>query len=496
MPMGSQRHPILPSTHHAVAFLPVWLLICGGCDYQKRVVWSPDGDLAALIGGASHVDYTLFLCDTNGSLSPSSVKDVYRAAWSPDSTALVAAQSFEPESWAEICDLLPVQTRNRVIDAAEAIVQESDSVDSLSRMIHEMGMSETYRHNPGERLAIKYCIRDHFREEVGPKLPHALEHMHDIPLHALFLCTVTNQLPHAGPRIAVSLDPIMDLRVSPCYPFVAYTTGRLHWTLYVASLKRSGEIRCIAEDAAYFPDWRQNGKDLIFAVARETVSRRRAYARRLGRISGAHVIRDDGQEFCRSIQRYGFGVDIVMDEMVKVRTLRDGGILFTAIEVALPSEGAFFGSVRSLFLFDRKREPAVDRVVPSNGADVSSECIGLFELSPDNASVLIPGRGGAVSYMDLSSGNVVQLAEGWRVYDSGPYGSGPWGFDGEEILSVPTWRTASEVCYVRGVTPGAQHVVEEVVLHAIGTDAEAKSISHTWPRDAVSWLGRWTRSDD
>lgn len=496
--MESQKPGKWLFPRHALACLLVWPCICGGCHYQKRILWSPDGNLAAVIGGRPYVDQSLFLCDTNGALSPSVARDVYNAAWVPDSTALVIAQGIEVESWAEICDVLPLEVRSRVTDAAEALVQESDSMNSLDRKIREVIVSENARSSPGEKSAIRYCIRDHCKEKLGPKLPQKLTNLRPTRLHCLFLCTITNQLLTIGPKIAASLDPIVDIRVSPRDPFVAYTSGASSagsWTLYAASLNHRGEIERIGENTGFFPDWTQDGKHLIFAVADAPVPRDQHLQYRLGSISGARVINDDGQEFVRPMLRYRIA-DIYMNEMVKVRTLRDGRILFSSMAKELASKSHVRGRIPSLFLFDPRRKPAVFCIEPTRSADVYSECVGLFELSPDERRVAIPGRKGAVSYMDLSSGNVTKLAEGWRDYDNHPYPPGLFGFAPEEIRSVPAWRTSSELCYVRGFISGDGHLMEEVVLHEIGVDAEVKSISRTWPQEAASGLIFRTGTDD
>src|SRR4051812_41067922 len=91
------------------------LLALAGCVATQRIVWSPDGKHAAVIGGEGE----LYLSDSAGNLTGVLLSNVFSAAWFHDSERLALAHVQTCTNWNGLAALLPVDTRERI--RAEAV---------------------------------------------------------------------------------------------------------------------------------------------------------------------------------------------------------------------------------------------------------------------------------------------------------------------------------------------------------------------------------------
>src|SRR5271157_4687319 len=85
------------------------LLLTSGCGVQ-RVVWSPDGTRAAVMG-----EQGLYFSDAEGKLSGLLVSNVEMAEWFPDSHKLALVRGDKTQSWADLQTHLLAEDRDRVI---------------------------------------------------------------------------------------------------------------------------------------------------------------------------------------------------------------------------------------------------------------------------------------------------------------------------------------------------------------------------------------------
>src|SRR5690242_10334428 len=96
--MNSKRRWIAALAATVVCFL-------GGC-VSQRIIWSPDGKQAAVLA-----DKGLHVCDAEGRLSGLLVPDTRIAAWFPDSVRLAVVVQERFQTWADLKQRMPQQTR-------------------------------------------------------------------------------------------------------------------------------------------------------------------------------------------------------------------------------------------------------------------------------------------------------------------------------------------------------------------------------------------------
>jgi hypothetical protein len=125
----------------------------------------------------------------------------------------------------------------------------------------------------------------------------------------------------------------------------------------------------------------------------------------------------------------------------------------------------------------REHGPAL---LPRRQADQLGERMDLFELSPDERFLSVPGGKGEVAVLDLTDNKI------YVVQDN---------VQGERELRLPpVWRSAGELCFVG--PPGGEHASKdrgEVVLWSLDEhgDPKYRVLSKDWPQAAVErWLTR------
>ena len=80
-----------------ILFLLTTVTFCG-CIPEKKIIWSPDGRTAAIIGGDG-----LYLCDESGKLSSHIAEMVKEALWLSDSKQLLVIRGEPLQVLAERC---------------------------------------------------------------------------------------------------------------------------------------------------------------------------------------------------------------------------------------------------------------------------------------------------------------------------------------------------------------------------------------------------------
>jgi hypothetical protein len=158
---------------------------------------------------------------------------------------------------------------------------------------------------------------------------------------------------------------------------------------------------------------------------------------------------------------------LALTELNRVRCLKDGRIIFNAVEIQLPvANDDFSDEHEQLFAIDPARQPTLVRLIPRKRMEDLPQTLAFFEVSPDEKQILFGDFNGAVSLLTLATGEVAQIQQGGKKDDN--------------LLCAPTWRAIGEFSYAKrnpeqdGKKPAR---AAEAVLR---TGDKEKVLSTTW----------------
>jgi hypothetical protein len=397
------------------------LALCAGC-LEKRLVWAPDGSRAAVIGEAG-----LYLCDGDGRLTELLVPKIYAAAWLGDSRQLVLARERTARTWMEIAPLYGAER-----PAIEAQAQ------TLLRRIKEGAKWETVSANlEDKRDIVRICFRDQYAEAVRDKisddewkqLAGVTEDVCELVLaHVDGDKVIVDRVRHTG------YGKIQDIRPSPRADAIAFTED-------VPETKEGGQLnvvliagndgpKTVGRNPAAFPDWSPDGRSIVYVEAGSGSSKDDLA---LGVLAQRMVFDEQGHLAVAESQKYLAGM--VFNSMTHVRCLRDGRILFNAVEVSLPLATQDYGGDQreQLFALDPERQSTLVRLIPRKRELDMSPILAFFEVSPDERKVLFGGMKGEVMLLTLATGEIKTLQEAAE----------------ENVHGLPVWRNATEFTYVK-----------------------------------------------
>jgi hypothetical protein len=153
-----------------------------------------------------------------------------------------------------------------------------------------------------------------------------------------------------------------------------------------------------------------------------------------------------------------------------IECLKDGRVLFAALDVRLPAPPSEVPRQLSLFRISRAQPVTITQVLTPRVQEEVAVLLDLMRLSPDGARICVP-TGDAVKVVDLASGKVT------ATYPTDKHLAGQ---------VIPVWRTNDEVCFV--VTAGAalgSPGRPEVVLCS---PSATRCLSKDWPDGVVQDL--------
>ena len=456
-----------------IVVLTISVAICG-CIPEKRVVWSPDGQRAAVIGGDG-----LYLCDENGALSSRLVDKVTLAEWLPDSQHLAIVRRERAKTWAEVVPLLSAERRARIEAAGDALFEE---LQQYQGALDGFDPQTTKQLGSGDTVAAILYARDHDAhgaywrgDERGRQVAQQMaEVQQDVDI--VQICELTGDQVSSTTELCRGVDGVNSLRVAPTSGALAIVVqapdrpGALQ--LQVVSTADRTPARVVATDVARWPDWSADGQYLAYAVA-SGPSREDDEALRLGTISRRRVARDTGR-LLEAFEAPEELAGILFQPVTRVRCLRDGRVLFAGVEVALPCTAADMPERAELFCVDPGRQPGVTRLIPRQVAARVPDTAYLFSVSPDERHVCIPGGNGDIALLELATGQIVDFRDQ------------P---DGAELRTQPCWRGATELCCNTGPSHDDPTGRGEIMLWqpTFGTGAgRERVISADWPASLVA----------
>jgi len=403
-----------------------------GCFPEKRVLWSPDGRWAAVVGGDG-----LYVCGEDGQLSPRVAESVKRVAWLPDSRHLLMARVVKIKTWPEMLPFVSDERRQRLEDAAEQTRGQVLAYEGDFDEFEPQGLDDL---TDGEKGAMFLCLRDGHAEGLPEKLGEKWDDLKDAAIDGWSLQWAEWAERGARPgRVLVrSADEMLELCVSADGGAVAFVApapgGSGAGRLLVVPSDGTTPPRLVAEYVARGVDWSAEGQYLTYANTKGPYEKG---ALTLGEIA-RRAVRDEAGQLLEEFGKPEDLAGVVFQPELRVRCLKTGEILFAAMEVHLPCTAGDMPQRMSLFALEPEKHPVVVRVMPRGAEDEVADGVFLFEVSPDEKHVCIPGMSGEVSILTLATGKV------WTLIDK-EHAAG-------KLHTVPTWRSDDELC---AAVPGA-----------------------------------------
>ncbi len=441
------------------------LLLLTGC-LEKHVVWSPDGNRAAVIAKDG-----LHLCAPDGQLTPLLLPGVYEAAWLGDSQRLVVARQRSVANWASIAKALGPERAGKIVADAESLWKRLESGVKWSLLSEGSGKK---KHQVAEEIYLRESHADALRMKLTAGEWDENGSM-SADISDLVIARIVGDQVQPGAPLHEGLEKIEDIRVAQRDQAVAFTTESApnddkDSLLLVCRLDTSGAVT-VAKRVAAYPDWVNDGRSIVYMQASGEDTKDDI---RLATLVQREVMDDKGQiKISENAQDLA---GLFFQKTNRVRCLRDGRILFNAVEIALPVAGKDFpvDEHEKLYALDLARQATLVRMIPDGEQGKLPKGLTFFEVSPDERKVLFGGVEGEVCVLALATGEV----QGWQ--DAGAYG----------LMAAPVWRNAEEITYARrnplvnGKNPARK---AEVVLRnmAQGAGDHEKVLSQGWSNEML-----------
>ena len=427
------------------------LLILVGC-IPKRVVWSPDGQQAAVLG-----DDGLYLCDTNGKLTGLLVPKVQSVQWFADSKRLALAREITCSNWSEAQPLLEAD------ESAKISARASMALNQFKAGKHFPQVSATLTNfDTNERNAVVLCLKglEGAKAASGNDWDSIIKPM-ELEIFLVQVGTVSDGKIKLGPALAHDFGMVFDIRIAPGEKMLAFTSSQNNndTSLKVVPLDGSAGASIVAEQVSLFSDWTTDGRSLVYVKAVGTSG---SDDLQLGSLERRSVLTASG--WLDVMGKPDPLAGMLFFPYSKVRCLNDGRIIFSAMDVHLPATAADMPRRQQLFALDPDKQATLTPLIPKSAEQDVPEDLSFFELSPDQTRVSILGDKGDVVIFNLAAGTVDKVQTGTDA----------------DVVSVPTWRSNDELCYIAYTPTNNAGEVGQVALYAKG---RSRTISGGWPKE-------------
>lgn len=458
---------IRTSTQRVVRWVAVAALVAG-C-VEKRVHWSPDGRVAAVIGADG-----LYLCDPQGRLSPRVAENVARVEWFADAQRLLMVRRVECPTWESAAARLPAEQRERVAAAAGRTREELLAFEGSLEDYEPAAKAEL---TDGELVAAFVCLRDRYADELRPRVGEKWDELAKlrVTVHTLQVLAVRDGAGEPGAELLSGLDDVVNPRISPDGRHVAFVTAMSTATgdarrLMVLPIEGGAAPRTVADLVGSHADWSADGRYLVYAYA-SVPPPSGGDALRLGAVARRGV-RDAGGALLAEFEKPEDLAGVVFDDLLKVRCLRDGRVLFSSGDFRLPATKKEMPERQTLFTVDLDAPATVARLLPAQSEAKLPSGASFFELNPAQTRLAVPGDDGSVAIVTLATGDVQSV----RPEDAAS----------DKLRTVPSWRTDDELCFAVG--PGSSFSSAERAEIVLWSPAGVRTISRDWPEAVVKDL--------
>jgi len=431
------------------------IILPAGCLHEK-LVWSPDGNRAAVITSEG-----LHLCNADGTLSRLLLPRVYRAAWLPDSQRLVVALTRQVHEFRDLARALgPARTRALTLKA-ESIWQRWEAAPG--------GDSSLPPIKPDSDVGgIALYLREHHRDRLKEKSATHWKEVETLSAewHSLSVVRLTDDGLQTEATLYEGLSPVNEARPAPDGRSVAFVRrSELSpdsddgFELFLSPVSGEAPARLIASQISGFPDWAADGRTLFCMKSASRTPDEKEL--RLGTLSAYEVLEADGKIAIDAKATDLAG--LIFHDGTRIRGLRDGRVLFNTIEFNLPMATEENDLHDEFFVVD-PAHPDVVRLVPKEALVGLPKSLAHFEPSPDDSQILVSDDSGKVWLVTLAERKVELLSEGF----------------GKEDSIAPAWRLAGEFTYRKPSAP------RHDLIQRRGTSESV--LSRTWPEDVLARL--------
>lgn len=431
-------------------------LLISGCFDIKRVIWAPNGQVAALL-----VADTLYFCDAKGDLAGPFVTNAYVVSWFSNSQDLLLESGVKTTNWMEFTNASKGEWVREIATEAAALVPRLKAGETSGDVLGNMKETK----GEGYMEGIWLCWRDCH----GNELKDIKEHEELVKEREAEICVI-QKMHYADKQLSKSTElfqtikPGFDLRLSPDEKWFAMTS--LYGPLSVASAHDAGAPVTIETNlVTFYPDWSPDGRSLIFIKADGTASDQSI---RLGVVTRRLIFSDDGK--LDSTKQNEDLAGLIFDETGKVRCLKDGRIVFSSIQVQLPTTAREMPQREQLFALDPERYQSVIKLIPQDLEGQVPQKWATFEVSPDSKRIAAELDNGGVIIYDLASGKVETVQPDADRKSSG---------------IQPVWKTADELCFAAIATEGTTNQLHRLDL-AVWKEGKTQILSDSWPTNVLN----------
>lgn len=449
--------------------LASFLFVCAllaGCIPEKRIVWSPNGERAAVA-----TPQGLFFIDAKGTVLPPKLENTpARCDWFPDGKRLAVVHTEKAKGWNEIKGLF---THSEI----GAITKHAEEARTL--ILAHVGPWDDFKLDPqnklskGIEMATVLCMRDEHAEGLREKLRDKWKELEeeDATVWILQVFTWSDTALESGATLFRSLDEILQPRVAPDARNVALVSGTAddNSALYVVPIS-GGPVRIVAERVAFDYSWSPDGHSLAYIHCPSLSSDDKGMIQ-LGSLATVNVADATGALRAEWTERKDC-VGLLYNDILGVRWLRDGRLMFSSVEVSLPATPRDMPQEWSLFVLDPRMPASVTRVLARDLEQPRDMALPLFELSPDESKVLLPAQKGRVSLYEFASGEETQI-----VAKDDAKG---------ETRALPSWRNNAEITAVFPNSDNDPKGPAQIMLWKAG---QSRPLSDAWPKEMKEgWL--------